>query len=81
MMEDEHIDWRSVAPPIVFESQAVMEAFAEMVYDIHAKTVQHAGFDLSPTDEDRYKQEKLEQIESVLYPIFGIIYGQPASFS
>lgn len=62
-------------PPIMLDDEAV-EWMAESIYEIHRRTVNDAGFDLSDMVSDARRREILGVISSVLVPVFTEVFGQ-----
>lgn len=68
-------DWRSIAPPIVFDDESI-EALAETIWDIHKNVVSSAGFDLTEVISEQQRKNRIGKIQSVLNPVFATIFGE-----
>lgn len=54
-------DWRSIAPPIVFDDESI-EALAETIWDIHKNVVSSAGFDLTEVISEQQRKNRIGKI-------------------
>ena len=67
-------EWRSVAPPLVFDD-VNLEALAETIWEIHRTVVSNAGFDLTQVISEQERETRIGTILSVLNPVFASVFG------
>lgn len=68
-------DWRSIAPPIVFDDDSI-GALAETIWDVHKKIVANAGLDLTEIISEQQREDRIGKIRSVLNPVFATVFGE-----